>query len=99
MKSFLSRSLPRFLPLLLGVGVGSTMIAALPAMAQAPAGSALPTVGQPTGGTVTQITVTGGNRSLFKIALPPILGGQDVSNTVVETETRDFTLSSLFQVL
>jgi TolB protein len=60
---------------------------------------ALPSASAPTGGQVTQIVVSGGNRSLFKIALPPILGDGDLSKTVVETETRDFTTSSLFQIL
>lgn len=59
----------------------------------------LPTAGAPTGGPVTQIVVMGGNRSLFKIAVPAILGDSALSKTVVDTETRDFTLSSLFQVL
>jgi TolB protein len=72
----------------------------LPAIAQAPStGGSLPTVSAPTGGQVTQVFVSGGNRSLFKIALPPILGAKDVGATMVETSTRDFTLSSLFQVL
>jgi len=59
----------------------------------------LPTVATPTGGQVTQIVVSGGNRSLFKIALPPIMGDTDLSKSIVDTETRDFTNSSLFQVL
>lgn len=59
----------------------------------------LPSAGSPTGGQVTQIVVSGGNRSLFKIALPPVLGDAELSKTVVETETRDFTTSSLFQIL
>ena len=76
---------------------------AIDAGAQTPASTAssapLPTVGQPTGGSVTQVFVSGGNRSLFKVACPPIVGDADTSKTVVETETRDFTLSSMFQVL
>lgn len=59
----------------------------------------LPSAASPTGGQVTQIVVSGGNRSLFKIALPPVLGDAELSKTVVETETRDFTTSSLFQIL
>lgn len=59
----------------------------------------LPSVATPTGGAVTQVVVSGGNRALFKIALPPLLGDADVSKSIVETETRDFTISSLFQVL
>ncbi len=76
-------------------------LAAVPAVAQTggSGGAALPTVSQPTGGSVTQIVVPGGNRSLFKIALPPVLGEPSVSSSVLETEARDYTLSSLFQVL
>ncbi|WP_394838289.1 hypothetical protein LVJ94_15400 [Pendulispora rubella] len=72
-----------------------------PANAQQPAGasSALPTVSQPTGGTVTTITVGGGNRALFKIAVPPLVGERETSNTVVDVASKDFTLSSIFQVL
>ncbi len=76
------------------------LAAAFPAVAQPGAGpSTLPTVAAPTGGQVTQIMVSGGNRSLFKIAVAPLVGEKDVSNSVVETAGRDFTLSSIFQVL
>jgi len=80
---------------------GVMMIAAFPALAQQPAGasSALPSTSQPTGGAVTTITVSGGNRALFKIAVAPLVGDHDTSNTVVDIESRDFTLSSIFQVL
>jgi TolB protein len=89
----------RILPTLLVLGAAMA-IAPLPAIAQTAAGGApLPTVNAPTGGAVTQIIVPGGNRSLFKIALPPLLGDGNVSGTAVETASRDFTLSSLFQVL
>src|ERR1700722_11213727 len=75
--------------------------AAFPAIAQQPAGSAapLPTATNSPGGQVTSITVPSGTRALFKIACAPIAGDADNSKSVVETETRDFTLSSLFQVL
>ncbi len=94
----------RLLSLSAAAVVGAlVLVGSLPAVAQtggaAPAGSSLPTVSQPTGGAVTQVFVSGGNRSLFKIALPPLQGGQDISSTVTTTETKDFTLSSLFQVL
>jgi TolB protein len=80
--------------------VGVFLAASVPAIAQTPnPNGSLPTVSSPTGGAVTQVVVSGGNRSLFKIALPPILGAQDVATSVVETASRDFTLSSLFQVL
>lgn len=88
--------LTRLFPLF--AGAGALLAAALPAVA-GDTPPPLPTTQAPTGGAVTQIVVSGGNRSLFKIALPPILGDADVSKQMVETETRDFTLSSLFQVL
>lgn len=48
---------------------------------------------------VTQVFVSGGNRALFKVAIAPTVGDPAVSNTVVETTSRDFMLSSMFQVL
>jgi TolB protein len=89
----------RVLPALLALG-GASALATLPAVAQTGgAAGALPTVAGPTGGAVTQIIVPGGNRELFKIALPPLIGDSGVSGTVNETSSRDFTLSSLFKVL
>ena len=82
--------------------VGLALLAgSLPAIAQQPSASSspLPTAAAPPGGQVTSITVPSGTRALFKIACAPILGDADSSKTVVDTETRDFTLSSLFQVL
>ncbi len=68
---------------------------AAPAYAQ----NSLPTVQQPTGGQVTQIVVSGGNRALFKIALPQWGGDADTGKSAVEIASRDFVLSSMFQVL
>ena len=92
-----------------GLTLGAlSLMVAVPAGAQAPsmpqgtagpAASALPVTTQPAGGAVTQIFVSGGNRSLFKVALPPIVGDTAVSSTVNDTSSRDFTLSSMFQVL
>ncbi len=80
-----------------------SLVIALPAVAQTPsptdAAGGLPASSQAGGGQVTQIFVSGGNRALFKIALPPIVGDAGTSNTIVDTASRDFTLSSLFQVL
>lgn len=79
---------------------GVVLTATLPAIAQQPVGggdSALPAASN--NGAVTTIVVSGGTRSLFKIAVTPIPGETSVSNTVVETSSRDFTLSSMFQVL
>jgi len=67
----------------------------LPATAQpapAPAGSALPTVTQPTGGEVTQVFVSGGNRALFKVAVVPPVGDAGVGHTVTDTATPAVTL-------
>ena len=75
---------------------------AFPAIAQqppAPSATPLPAVAQPTGGQVTQVFVSGGSRALFKIACPSIAGDAETSKTVVDTESRDFALSSMFQVL
>jgi TolB protein len=90
----------------LGLAVlGLALLAfALPATAQsgappATAQTSLPQAAVPPGSPVTQITVSGGARALFKIAVAPPVGDRDVANTVVETASRDFTLSSLFQVL
>ena len=69
------------------VGAGLMALAAVPALAQQPDAPA------------TQIVVSGGNRSLFKIALPKLVGDDASSASVVETESLDFRLSSLFQVL
>src|ERR1700722_10998828 len=84
-----------------GLAVLALLAAAFPAIAQQPSGSAapLPTATASPGGQVTSITVPSGTRALFKIACPPVGGDGDTSKSVVETETRDFTLSSLFQVL
>jgi TolB protein len=61
--------------------------------------NSLPNVQQPTGGQVTQIVVSGGNRSLFKVALPKWAGDDATGRTGVDVATRDFVLSSMFQVL
>jgi TolB protein len=63
----------------------------------APALSALPAASN--NGTVTSVVVSGGARALFKIAVAPPAGDAATAGTVVETSSRDFTLSSLFQVL
>ncbi len=63
-----------------------------------PGTSAAPVTPAPTG-SVTQIVVSGGTRSLFKVAIPDWGGDADASRSGVETAGRDFMLSSLFQVL
>ena len=55
--------------------------------------------GDPNNGGVTTVVVSGGARSLFKIAIAPPPGEASVASTIVETAGRDFTLSSMFQVL
>jgi TolB protein len=70
---------------------GLLALAAVPANAQTTDGS---------GQAVTTVTVNGGGtRALFKVACPKLLGDDASSATVVATESKDFTLSSLFQVL
>lgn len=61
--------------------------------------NSLPTVAGPTGGQVTTINVQGGNRALFKVALPQWRGDADAGKQGVEVASRDFVLSSMFQVL
>lgn len=68
------------------------------ASASAQSGAAPPPAPTSSNG-VTQIVVSGGARSLFKIAVAPLPGDAAISNTVTETASRDFTLSSMFQVL
>jgi TolB protein len=92
----------RLFPVVAVLGAGAALMLTLPAVAQQPAGtapaaSALPSAANT--GAVTTVVVQGGSRSLFKIALTPPLGDSAVANQVVETGTRDFTLSSMFQVL
>jgi TolB protein len=65
--------------------------------APAPAASALPAASN--NGAVTSVVVSGGARALFKIAVAPPPGDAAVATTVVDTASRDFTLSSMFQVL
>ncbi len=102
-----SRFAFRLLPLGLlsfatAAGVGLSVAgsaSAQPAGSAAPAttGSALPAASST--GAVTQIVVSGGARALFKIAVAPPPGDASVSGTIVETASRDYTLSSMFQVL
>ncbi|MEA2750347.1 MAG: TolB protein [Myxococcales bacterium] len=68
-----------------------------PAPVPAPTASALPAAAN--NGAVTSVVVSGGARALFKIAVAPPPGDAAVAGTVVDTASRDFTLSSMFQVL
>jgi TolB protein len=91
----------RILPVVLALAAGAVLALTMPAIAQpsggTPAASALPSASN--SGAVTTVVVQGGSRSLFKIAVTPPLGDGDLAKQVVDTETRDFTLSSMFQVL
>src|SRR5688500_5570569 len=97
----------RLLPLALVTGAAAFLTVSMPSFAQqpAPAGSGAPAGGgalpsaQNAGGQVTTITVQGGSRALFKIAVAPPLGDATIADQVVKTATNDFTLSSMFQVL
>lgn len=95
----LARFAVRVFPLALLGSAGAILTSTLPAIADepAPSGSALPTATN--NGAVTTIVVSGGTRSLFKIAVAPVAGDSSVSSTVAETSSRDLTLSSMFQVL
>jgi TolB protein len=91
-------------PFALLAGISAALTLAVPAVAQqggagalpAGSGSALPAAAN-TGGPM--VVVQGGSRSLYKIAVTPVPGDPSVSGAVTETASRDFTLSSLFQVL
>jgi TolB protein len=89
------------LPFALATAAALGLTLTLPAVAQqgAPAAPAASTLPSATPGQVTQVFVSGGNRSLFKIAVTPPAGDGAASKTVVDTASRDFTLSSMFQVL
>ncbi|MBX3262743.1 MAG: PD40 domain-containing protein [Labilithrix sp.] len=100
----LARFAFRTLPVVVALGAGSVLALTMPAVAQpspggaaAPAASALPSATN--NGAVTTVVVQGGSRSLFKIAVTPPLGDGAIAKQVVDTATRDFTLSSMFQVL
>jgi len=96
-----TRSIVRFVPFV-PVACLALVASTFAAHAQtpapaAPAASALPAASN--NGAVTNIVVSGGARALFKIAVAPPPGDPTVASSVVETASRDFTLSSLFQVL
>ena len=85
---------------------GACLVLATSAVAQpaapagsgaAPAASALPAASN--NGAVTSVVVSGGARALFKIAIAPPPGDAAVAGSIVETASRDLTLSSMFQVL
>lgn len=111
--SFAGRTLrvsPSTLPFAVKLGVlvggaGAFLALTMPAGAEpssapAPASSAngaLPSASNQGG--VTTVVVQGGSRALFKIAVAPPLGDSVIAASVVETAGRDYTLSSLFQVL
>lgn len=91
----------RFVLPLVALAAGAVLTLSIPAVAQssgdAPAASALPQASN--NGAVTTVVVQGGSRSLFKIAVTPPVGDDATKQQVVDTATRDFTLSSMFQVL
>lgn len=97
MHAQVSRFLLRLSPFALAGSALAWLTLAMPAVAQEPAGGGgLP---QANPGGVTTVVVAGGTRSLFKIAVAPPVGEASVSTAVTETASRDYTLSSIFQVL
>jgi TolB protein len=91
----------RLVPLVVAMGAAAVLTLSLPAVAQpsggAPATSALPNAAN--NGAVTTVVVHNESRSLFKIAVTAPLGDAQQASQAVDTATRDFTLSSMFQVL
>jgi len=95
-----SRTLARLLVPVAMFGGAAVLTLSLPAVAQpGPAGAASALPSAQNSGSVTTVVVQGGSRSLFKIAVTPPVGDSALASQVVETSTRDFTLSSMFQVL
>jgi TolB protein len=97
-----AQTLKRFLTLAPVAVLGLTVLA-VPAIAQpqpggaAPSASALPAASNQGG--VTTVVVQGGSRALFKIAVAPPPGDPTISGNITETASRDFKLSSMFEVL
>jgi TolB protein len=81
------------------MGGAAVLTLTMPAVAQSKGEPASPLPNATSNGAVTTVVVQGGSRSLFKIALTPPLGDNTLANQVTDTQTRDFTLSSMFQVL
>lgn len=81
------------------VAVALAALVSVPAVAEEPASPpALPPSGQGDG-QVTQIVVSGGSRSLFKIAITEPVGEPQLTGEVAEVASQDMALSNLFQVL
>lgn len=81
---------------------GLALTLTLPAVAQTPtppSGGAGDLPQASNNGQVTTVVVSGGSRSLFKIAVTPPPGDASVATEVVDTSQKDLTLSSMFQVL
>jgi TolB protein len=101
MHAKVTRFAVRLLPVFAIGGAAAVLTLAIPAVAQpsgaSPASSALPTTTN--NGAVTTVVVKNETRALFKIAVTPPLGDATMASAAVETATRDFTLSSMFQVL
>ncbi len=73
------------------------LLCSVPSVAQTP--SQNPNAGP---NSVTEISVAGGQRTLLKIAIAPVLAEKSVANDAREvqaTSNRDFSLSGLFQTL
>jgi TolB protein len=72
---------------------------AFPAVAQTPAPPPAAPPPASSSEPVTTVVVQGGSRALFRVAVVSPMGDATMGSQIVETTTRDLTLSSLFQVL
>lgn len=92
-----------FASILLAGAAGLALTLTLPAVAQTmpppPTGGSGDLPQASNNGQVTTVVVSGGSRSLFKIAVTPPPGDASVATEVVDTSQKDLTLSSMFQVL
>lgn len=73
------------------------LVAAAPAIAESPTTATLPHA--TTASARGQIVVDGATRAPFRIALTKILGAKEISEAVLEVETKDLAQSTLFHLL
>ncbi len=73
------------------------LVAAAPAIAESPTTATLPHA--TTASARGKIVVDGATRAPFRIALTKILGAKEISEAVLEVETKDLAQSTLFHLL